>query len=343
MGKIKAHLLLLLLSAGFIAVAQSPVDRSRFFKDDQLITMDLTTDLKKLIADKKADQYQPATVTLHFPDSTVITEPITLTARGEYRRKECFVPSIKLDFKNDSTHKLLAPLKKLKLVVGCGTRSADEKLVLKEYLVYKIYNQLTEMSFRVRLLRINFTDTREKIKPYTQFGFLIEDVDDMAKRNNCKEVDKPAFHQERTDRQQMTLVSIFQYMIGNTDWAVPPYHNIKLMRPTGDSISFPYTIPYDFDFCGLVNANYAVPHEALEIKSVTERLYRGFSRTIEEIQRTLEIFASKKENIKNLVMNFEWLDQRSKKDVSGYLDDFYEIISNKYQVEREFITNARTD
>lgn len=338
----KNDFLLLFLSVNaLIASAQSPVNRTRFFKDDKLIIMDLSTDLKKLVSEKKADHYQPATVTLHFPDSAVITEPITLTARGEFRRKECFVPSIKLDFKNDSTHKLLAPLKKLKLVVGCGTRTADEKLVLKEFLVYKIYNLLSDMSFKVRLLRINFTDTRRKIKSYTQYGFVIEDVDDMAKRNNCKEVDKPAFQQERTDRQQMTLVTIFQYMIGNTDWAVPVYHNIKLMRLVTDSVSFPYVVPYDFDFCGVVNANYAIPNENLEIKSVTERLYRGFPRTIEEVQKALDIFRDKKEEVKNLVMNFEWLDQRSRRDVMDYLEEFYETIQDKYQVERIFVTNAR--
>ena len=72
-------------------------------------------------------------------------------------------------------------------------RSADEKLILREFLVYKIYNLFTPMSFRVRLLRINYNDTRGKIKRYTQYGFLIEDVDDVTKRNNCREVEKQVF------------------------------------------------------------------------------------------------------------------------------------------------------
>src|SRR5205085_7276423 len=182
----------------------------------------------------------------------VISEPIRLSARGEFRRTECFVPSIKLDFKSDSSPKL-SPLNKLKLVVGCGARADDEKLLLKEFLIYKIYNLLTEKSFRVRLLHINYKDTRDKIKAYSQYGFLIEDVDKMAKRNNCAEVEKTVFRSERTDRDQMTLVAIFEYMIGNTDWSVPNYHNIKLMRPKSDSISFPYVIHYDFDFAGLLD------------------------------------------------------------------------------------------
>jgi hypothetical protein len=332
---------LALLSAW--AWGQNKVNRGRFFEEEKLVTMDLTTDLKRLVITKKANDYQAATVTLHFPDSSVITAPIRLTARGEFRRQNCFVPSIKLDFTDTSKTSSLYSLKKLKLVVGCGTKHEDEKLLLKEYLVYKIYNLLTDMSFRVRLLNINYTDTRGKIKPYRQYGFVIEDVDDMARRNKCREVEKVPYKQERTDRQQMTLVAIFQYMIGNTDWAVPPYHNIKLIRHAKDSISFPYVVPYDFDFCGVVNAEYATPAENLEIKSVTQRLYRGFPRNMEEIQRALDVFRGKKEDIKKLVMGFDLLETRERRDVLNYLDEFYTTIEDRYQVQRIFINEARTE
>jgi hypothetical protein len=165
----------------------------------------------------------------------------------------------------------------------------------------------------------------------------------MAKRNYCKKVDKGVFLQERTDRQQMTLVAVFEYLIGNTDWSVPNYHNIKLMRPVTDSVSFPYTVPYDFDFSGLVDAPYAIPKEELGIQSVRERLYRGFPRTMEEVQGTLNIFRDKKEAIKQLVMNFELLNPRSRKEMTEYMEDFYQTIENKNLVERIFIKEARTN
>ncbi len=339
MRKNKCYILLFLLANALITSAQSPFKSARFFEEDSVLTMDLSTDLKSLVTQKKAETYQPANVSFHLPDS-LISEEIRLTARGEFRRTECFVPAIKLDFKNPTSPKL-SKLGKLKLVIGCGTRSSDEELLLKEFLVYKIYNLLTEMSFRVRLLHINFSDTRGKIKSYTQYGFLIEDVDQMAKRSNCYEVEKKIFLTERTDRDQMTLVAIFQYMIGNTDWSVPNYHNIKLMRPENDSISFPYTIAYDFDFCGLVNAHYALPTPELGISSVTERLYRGYPRTMEELQRTLAIFRNKKEEVKNLVMNFDLVSLRDRKDIVDYLDDFYKTIESDYLVKRIFIDDAR--
>jgi len=342
MGKNKWYIISFLLLNVVAASAQKPVKKNRFFKDDQLIMMDLSTDLKKLVAEKKLNSYQPAKVTLHFPDSSVISEEIRLSARGEFRRQNCFLPTLRLDFRNPGSPQL-APLKRLKLVCGCGTGTVNEKLVLKEFLVYKIYNLLTDLSFRVRLLQINYQDTRGKIKSYTQYGFFIEDVDEMAKRNKYYEVDKPAFNTQRTDRQQMTLVAIFQYMIGNTDWAVPNYHNIKLMRPVADSFASPYPVPYDFDFCGVVDASYATPHEDLGTTSVTERVYRGFPRAMGELQMTLDIFREKKEAIKNLVLNFEPLPARSRDEIMDYLNEFYKTIDSKRFVEDVFISNARTN
>lgn len=330
-------LLLLHVPAGY---AQKPISKTRFFKEDTLVTMDLSTDLKKLVSEKKLNSYQPAKVTLRFADSSVISEVISLTARGEFRRQNCFLPTLRLDFRNQAAPKLSA-LKKLKLVCGCNKGSQYERLVLKEYLVYRIYNLLTDMSFRVRLLYVNYQDTKEKIKSYSQYGFLIEDVDDMAKRNKCYEVDKPAFHTEKTDREQMTIVSLFQYMIGNTDWAIPNYHNIKLMRPNADSISFPYVVPYDFDFCGIVDAKYATPQEELGTSSVKERVYRGFSRTMAELQATLNIFREKRAEIEKLVMGFELLDLRYREEIRDYLDEFYTDIGKKNFVEEVFIRNAR--
>ena len=345
MRKIKWCCFLMLLAVACELPAQPPVNRKTFFEEDDLINMDLSTDLKKLVTTKKLDTYQPATVMVRFPDSTVVTDDIKLSARGEFRRTNCFMPTMKLDFKKaDSVaSQKLGALKKLKLVCGCSTGPADERLVLKEYLIYKIYNLLTDMSFRVRLLHINYSDIKGKVKSYSQYGFLIEDMGDLAKRNKCKEVKAPAFHPNLTNKPTMNLVDIFQYMIGNTDWSVPGFHNMKLMRPKADSLAPPYPIPYDFDFAGLVNANYATPREELGITSVRERLYRGFPRNMTEIEITLKIFRDKREEINKLVNNFEILDSRSRKDFLKYVDEFYDMIDNKKAVERVFINGARTN
>ncbi len=332
--------IVLLLAHTFQASAQVPVNEVSFFEDERPVNIELLTDLKKLTSEKEVNKYQPAKITCYFPDSTVITENIQLSARGEFRRKNCYMPGMKFDFKNPSSPQLTR-LKKLKVVCGCNRGTVNEYLVLKEYLIYKMYNLLTSMSFRVRLLHITYRDTKGKIKPYTQYGFFIEDVDEMAKRNKCYEVENIPFNTQSTNRAQMTMVALFQYMIGNTDWTVPAYHNIKLIRPKKDTLAPPVAVPYDFDYCGLVNAEYAIPPEELGISSVKERLYRGFPRSMEELETCLGDLRQKKEAFGHLIMNFELLALRERKEMISYLDGFYELIKDQAFVKRTFIDEAR--
>ncbi len=316
------------------------IDRSKFFTDEKPVELTIVTDFKKMQTQKVKGVYQNATITLAMPESEGITEDVQLYARGEFRRKNCGMPGIMLNFKNPTSQKLSA-LKKLKLVCACGSSVYDQQLLLTEYLIYKMYNLITDMSFRVRLAKVNYTDSRSKFKTYTQYAFLIEDIKDLAARNGCKEVKNKVFLTEKTNRSQMTVVAIFEYMIGNTDWAVPNNHNIRLLRPVNDSTAMPYVVPYDFDFSGLVNAPYASPSEELDIKNVTERSYRGFPRTMDEVESVLDIFRNEQPAIMALVNNFDLIQKKDRGILSKYLEEFYAIISNKNMVKETFILGAR--
>ena len=326
-----------------VTSAQSlPINRQAFFLDDKVIEVTFTTDIKKLRTEKKVPAWQPANITMHLSDTSVITEQIRVQPRGIDRKNNCDIAALMLNFKNPESPKL-SPLKKLKLVGGCGSGKNDEDLLLKEYLVYKIYNFLSFMSFRVRLLHINYKDSKEKFKPYSQYAFLIEDMKDLAERNNCVEKKRRVFGLDGADRQQFNFVCLFQYMIGNTDWSIRQYHNIKLMAPKTDTFARPYVVPYDFDFAGFVNAPYAMPNEGLGITSVSERLYRGFARNMDELQINLEIFKEKEDMVMFYVNNFPLLNGKVKKDVIRYLEEFYDTIDNKKSVKAFFITGARTN
>jgi len=331
----------LLMNVNVSSAQQKPIDSVSFFLDEKPIELVISTDVRNLLNKRVKREYQPAGVTMRFPDSTSISEQVRIQTRGVYRLNNCYMPSLMLNFKNESSPRL-RPLQKLKLVCGCGTSSDDEQLIIKEYLTYKIYNLLTPMSFRVRMLRVTYEDSKGKKKPYTQYGFFIEDVDDMARRNKCEEQDEEVGGSDKTSRQQMTLVNIFQYMIGNCDWSIPGLHNMKLIRPIGDPSAMPHAVPYDFDYCGLVNAPYAVPPEQLDIKSVTERAYRGFPRSMEELEPVIALFKEQKDKTMALINNCQWLSNRYKKEMTGFLEDFYKTIDNKSRVKTAFIDNART-
>lgn len=334
-------LLFIFLSPIGIDAQKNKIDREAFFKDDRVIEMKLTTNIKQLIAEKKTDNFVDASVSMKFSDSLIIHEKIQIKPRGIFRKANCNMASLLFEFRNEGAP-ILSSLKKLKLVGGCSNSTVDEQLVLKEYMIYKIYNLFTEMSLRVRLLKIEYNDSEKRYKPYTQYAFLIEDIDDMAKRNNGQEKENYNYHPENTQRAQTTLVSFFQYMIGNTDWSITYYHNIKLIVPKADTTKLPYVIAYDFDVTGFVNAAYAVPPPELNLNSVTERLYRGFPRTIEEIEETANLFLQKEKTIYSMIENFEFFSKFSKKEMSRFLDDFFITLKNKKNFKKIFIDNARS-
>lgn len=330
------------LACGIATIASAQkVDSIQFFTDEPPIEMTLTTDIRTLQNEKGQDVFQPATAKMKFPDGTEIEEPIQVGPRGKFRRGYCRIPPIMMQFRNASSPRL-SQLGKLKLVIACGASVTDEELVLKEFLVYKLYNQLTDMSFRVRLMKTTFNDTRGKIKPFTQYSFMLEDDGDMARRNGCHKRTHGQILTESTNRELMTLVAIFEYMIGNTDWSVPNDHNIELIFSKAEPQLLPYPVPYDFDYCGLVDASYAVPNEIIGTEKVTERVYRGFPRNMEEIQATLEIFRKKKAAILNVVNSFSPLSDKIRRGMVNYLEGFFRMIENKSEVKSAFIDNART-
>ena len=319
------------------------IDRKAFFMDDRPIEVTLTTDIGRLI-DKRSDPtFQKAAIAWKFPDSSsAINEEIQIRPRGITRKIVCNMASLMLDFKTPGSPRL-SPLKKLKLVGGCGKTDSDEQFALKEYLVYKIYNLFSEMSFRVRLLNVTYADSRGKSKSFTQYAYVIEDVDDLAKRNGCVETKGKSFNSERTNRNMMTLVAVFQYMIGNTDWSVPNFHNVKLLVPKTDSLAMPFVVPYDFDYAGIVNTSYAVPTDELGLYGVTERLYRGFPRTMEEIEAVADVFIQKEEQVKAIINDFSLCEPKVKKQMVNYLGDFYQTMKSKKQLKNVFVDHARKE
>ncbi|HEX5150637.1 MAG TPA: hypothetical protein VFW07_04280 [Parafilimonas sp.] len=328
------------LYAGFLPGTRAQkIDEVKFFEEDSIINAKLSMDISKFIKSSSKPAYMPATFTCTIGDS-IVSEEIRIEARGNVRRQICYMPPIKMNFHNPASPKLY-PLNTLKMVGPCKTNEEHDQLVLKEYLIYKMYNLLTEKSFRVRLLNLRFEDSKGNKKSFNQHAFLIESTKEMAKRSACKAFKNTKINTENTNRGQMTLVAIFEYMIGNTDWSVPGGHNIVLMQLKKDSTARPFVVGYDFDYAGLVNAEYAVPTEDLGLESVRERLYRGFSRTPDELNTAIAVFNDKKDSIYSLIKNFTLLTERNRGEIIQYLDDFYKTINNKNQVKSVFIEGAR--
>jgi hypothetical protein len=115
--------------------------------------------------------------------------------------------------------------------------------VYRESLVYRIFNRLTLRSYRTRLAHVTYVDAPSKKRITTRAGFFLEDDDDVASRLDGETTELPGMTFANVDAEAMTLVALFEYMIGNTDMSMYKVHNITLVR-TPTSVVYP--VPHDF-------------------------------------------------------------------------------------------------
>ena len=107
----------------------------------------------------------------------------------------------------------------LKLVTYCQTHTKYEQYYIKEFLIYRIYNLITDLSFRVKPLKVDYRESDGNKKPLTRFSFLIEDIDDVAKRNDLKKLTLPKVSPKNLHSVETSYMTMFEYMVGNLDWA----------------------------------------------------------------------------------------------------------------------------
>ena len=310
------------------------------FDDDKPLTLSLSFDTKKFRKEKYKAEKMPAVISVHLKDTTINKE-IRIKARGEFRRGYCYFPPIKLNLKKtDFTNEYMEAQTTLKFVTHCKNSKLFESYILKEYLVYRMYNILTDISFRVRLVQMEYIDTQEKQKTFVKYGFIIEHINSVADRTNSLRLKNENLAQSLMDKDIMALVALFEFMIGNTDWSVTGLHNIKIIKSKDFTKHEPVLVPYDFDYSGMVNASYAIPSEILDIESVRERLYWGACLPEENIQNAKAIFLGRKNSFYKLVQEFPYIDKSVKREMVDYLDSFYRILDSDFLLKRDVLSGC---
>jgi hypothetical protein len=317
-------------------------DTLDLFNTEDVLEIILESDFKAFLKNKYKDEYQPAVIRYMYNDTIKVSRNIKIKPRGAFRRANCYYPPMKLNFPKGKVRlKQLEEFDKMKMVSECKRNQLHEQYVFNEYLVYKLYNILTDYSFRVKLLKVTYYDLGKDKETYGRYAFLIESSGQLAARLNALEIKTKNIGDAYIDRDLGTVMYVFQFLIGNTDWSVPGLHNVKLLKSKDPTAQLMHAVPYDFDYSGIVNAQYAIPHESLGISSVRERLYRGFCREKSELDETLDMFRAKKSEIVSLFEDFELLEDRYRKSTLKYIDEFYRIINSESWLKREILESCR--
>jgi len=320
------------------APSPAPPPAALFDAADPL-AITLTADFNA-IAKERGEQKHPHPGVLSYvtPRGDSVSLKVNLHTRGHYRLRICSFPPLKVEFdKNESAHTLFAHQGNLKLVVQCRDNRAFSNYLLEEYLIYRVYNLVTPMSFRARLARVTYVDATGRRGPETRYGFFLENDDRMARRNHTHVLDTKGVIQSQTDPSQMGRVAVFEYLIGNTDWSVAGLHNIVLIE---DSTGVLFPVPYDYDWSGVIYPPYAVPDSRLGIRTVRERLYRGYCRTAAELAPHFAVFNAVKDSIYALYRGEEGIERGRVEDALGYYDEFYRTINDPRRVKRAFIDSC---
>ena len=309
--------------------APKPYEIPKLFSSDSLIQFTLTTNLRAITrARSGAPRYHTAKLTYSDTGSAPITIPLRVRGRGHWRRANCEMPPILLNFWTDSSKKtLFARLDRGRLVVHCRNSDAYEQYVLQEFQLYRIYNLLTPLSHRARLAHVRYVDSASGRELAARHAFILEDDDEMAERNGGRNVELKGARVGDLDPHTDALVGVFQYLIGGTDWSVAGLHNIQLVSLPNAVV---HAVAYDFDWSGAVNASYAKPDYRLPITGVRQRLWRGYCAPPEQFARVFALFNEKKPAIYALYSDH--LGRRMNPDVARrtleYFDDFYETIND---------------
>ena len=324
-----------LLLAFLLAVNLNSQEYKELFSSDEVLDLTLTFDEKEVYNDLEERDYHGATLAWTDESGTKTELKVRLKTRGKTRamKATCRIPPMYLSFKGAETkdtpfHKQ----KKVKLVTHCKNSKSFKEYVKKEYLAYRLYNLVSEYGLQVRLCRITYVDMKKPEDQSTHYGFLLEDIDDLAKRNDMKEYDGLIRNQEALDKDNLDKLTLFQYMIGNLDWSVPERHNVKIMLAEDGSL--PVAVPYDFDYSGLVDAPYAVPPEGIDIPGVKTRVFWGLCRD-EGYTSTIQFYKSIQPKILEEVKNADYMDEKSRTEVQSYLAEFYADINNPNTVKKD--------
>lgn len=305
--------------------AQNPL-----FDSDEIITLKIQAPLSKLIADRSENEPDfPATVSYKVGKEKFLIDA-EIEIRGNYRRRAdiCPFPPLKLKIKKENrAGTLFEAQKKTKIVTHCQ----GQEYVLREYMVYKFYQMLTPLSFKVRLVKIQYRDTERQMPPTNAYPFFIESEKALSKRLEGKIISEETVVQtNEVNQEQLIMLHMFQFMIGNLDWGITQRKNMSIIQLEANQEIMP--IPYDFDFAACVQA----PYTGLE-KGFDRRNFRKICRTRDEYEVLFNFLREKRTAIEHMFEDFDPITKAGRTEALHYINEFYSIIQDEAKVKEIFL------
>jgi hypothetical protein len=338
--------LLVLLSPLGAAEAQDAVSDLPLFTDQTPLEIRITAPIRQLTRDGEDRPEHAAVVEFVDTSGQRVQLDVDIRIRGKSRLVVCDFPPLRIDFPRAAVAgTVFADQNQLKLVTLCSRTATHRDYLAQEYQIYRLFNELTNRSFRVRWAMVEYVDTdARRPESFTEPAFFIEADWELAARNGLQLVELPSLRMASLDPQHTALLALFHYMIGMTDWEAvlgPPgescCHNGKVI---GSESGANYVVPYDFDQAGLINTEYAVPAEQLRIRSVAQRVYRGFCVHSPELEAAIDLLNENHEAMIR-VLDDEPAGNRARVKSLAYLEESFELINDSRKREDDIVRRCR--
>jgi hypothetical protein len=315
------------------------------FEDQSTLHVEITAPLATLVRERSETEELPGVFSYEDANGKQVDLDIKVSARGNFRHRHCDFPPVILNFRRSQVENTLFDQQnKLKMVAHCKITRRYEQSVLREYLAYRMLNTVTDLSYRVRLLRVTWVDSDERRPRMVRNAFLIEHKNRLAARTGLQEQEIEFAEIGSVRPDHLNLTSIFQYLIGNFDFSPIAgsdgecCHNYDMF---GDSSASLVAIPHDFDFSGIVNAPNAVPNREQGVVRIGQRAYQGFCVNNGHVGASIAKFTEAREALNALVAGLEELEPSVRENFAGYMDEFFTITEDPGKLEKEIIGNCR--
>ncbi|OAV43902.1 hypothetical protein [Lewinella sp. 4G2] len=320
MTRLFSLIVLLLISCTAFAGApnKGPKGGNSLFErwaGQETLSVELHINLDSLEVYRRKTESLPATLVTDGQELE-----LDVAVRGRFRRRACAMPPLKLQFAKDGLRALgLNTHNDFKLVTHCTDDEAGRDAILREQLAYELYNTINpKASFRTRLLEVTYVNTVDGSKT-TNAAIIIEDFDELKDRlnmSNCKD----CYNVKADSVANAEMVTLFQYMIGNADFCHRMLRNTKMLKAENGQYT---AVPYDFDFSGFVNANYATPDPTHGQIRITDRVLLWSFDDSGDFDAAVERFQGLETTFLTQIDEFDGLKNGSKRELRKFIKDFY--------------------
>ena len=276
-----------------------------------------------LVSNKMKEEFQELEFTLNVSDSdSLISASGQIRARGNMRKQVCYLPPVKIDLKKRDLKKYGDfSTDNLKLVLPCKDYKSQYEKLYQEFFLYQLYALIDTNHIKATMIDIRIYNEKDKLD-YDFIGLLVEDENSYASRKDGLLLGSAGrIHSGGLEREDFLKMYFFQYMIGNTDWAVINRHNLLLVKlPQKQRL---IALPYDYDYSGFVDQSYAVPHESIPIKRVTERHFMPYEMNEAEFYEMVKYFTGMEAEIMAFCDKPTYLSPSSIERNKKYLKEFF--------------------